>query len=478
MSPLFRVRFAASGELSYSPNGSNNEQPKVLDRPNQRRKSRFGCLECKTRHVKCDETFPVCLRCRQRGATCRSAVRSAQWQLETPGLTIHGNLSTIPANVNHRLLQYWVEKASQIMVLDPDINPFSFGVLKYLETSQSLVHSVQSLSVAHENFFSSTSLLSCLEERAQALSLVRKELQESTRPMPGSLLSILILGISSSMVFHQTGDDFGQAHFRGAKAVLEILLAEPDSEQDSLLRMAIASYLVWDQATAFLPQTQGESLDWSVDFHRCVEVMRNEYSPIIGYSIDIINLLGNLGRYCRAVLDGSPQDLDEEAGFEEQLLNGTHRGSDYNAYLVDECFRKHGLIMLYRTIELVTPKVSLEFFEDCSMTTTEECSPYHDLVRQNVEDILQNIAQLPDDCQYHRFVPQPLLAAGSELGPCDSAQRENVREHFRKIYSLTRMPAHLHAIEFLDEMWTMQDSGQKVFWMSYLSQRDRKFIVF
>ncbi|RHZ70911.1 hypothetical protein CDV55_107449 [Aspergillus turcosus] len=59
---LFRVpMYRSSGE-------SSTERVYHPRRPH--RKSRSGCLTCKRRRVKCDETQPHCLRCQKHGVTC------------------------------------------------------------------------------------------------------------------------------------------------------------------------------------------------------------------------------------------------------------------------------------------------------------------------------------------------------------------------------------------------------------------------
>jgi Fungal Zn(2)-Cys(6) binuclear cluster domain len=60
-------------------------QPKKLANPSRKRnfshKTRSGCDTCKTRHIKCDETRPVCIRCQKAGFTCNYNVPKA-WIFE------------------------------------------------------------------------------------------------------------------------------------------------------------------------------------------------------------------------------------------------------------------------------------------------------------------------------------------------------------------------------------------------------------
>ncbi|KAG5354538.1 Transcriptional regulatory protein [Yarrowia sp. B02] len=46
----------------------------------QPKKSRAGCITCKRRRSKCDETKPACLECQKRGLTCEGYATSFKWK--------------------------------------------------------------------------------------------------------------------------------------------------------------------------------------------------------------------------------------------------------------------------------------------------------------------------------------------------------------------------------------------------------------
>ncbi|KAB8227772.1 Zn(II)2Cys6 transcription factor domain-containing protein [Aspergillus alliaceus] len=62
---LFRVAL-------YQPSGAtgSEEARKAYHARRSHRKSRAGCVKCKQRRVKCDETKPHCLRCQKHGVDC------------------------------------------------------------------------------------------------------------------------------------------------------------------------------------------------------------------------------------------------------------------------------------------------------------------------------------------------------------------------------------------------------------------------
>ncbi|KAJ5724807.1 hypothetical protein N7493_006535 [Penicillium malachiteum] len=467
MGRTFNVRFVGGNYSTISAKETEWKKSRAMDHPNRRRKSRFACLNCKERHLKCDETFPVCLRCKQRGVNCRSTFRSSQWQIEIPGVTIGSELSNIPSPVKNHLLRYWLEKASQIMVIDPEVNPFSFEILKYLRTSQSLIYTIQSLSLAHQGFFSSASSEGVLQERAHALSLIQTELQQEA-PTYGSLLAVILLGLCSAWLDNQRDLEFGKEHLMGTRAIVDILLAKPGAEKDPFLQQTVAIYLGWEQAVAFFLNANDQIVPYSEGFSRCVQEMRSQYNATIGYSSDIMLLLGNVGRYCGAIMDGAPRDIVLEGFLEHSLLQLDSASSDTQSHLVNNSFRGHGLIMLYRSIQHCPSSILLELPTEYP----DEC-----VIKQYAKDILHDISSLPANSCYHSLLSLPLLTAGAELDLVSSCERQQVRERFQNLFSSTRLPANIRAITILEEIWEMHDNGNDVFWLSYLLTTSRVLIL-
>ncbi|GAW10912.1 hypothetical protein ANO14919_002490 [Xylariales sp. No.14919] len=87
-------------------------QPKPRRRGGPR--SRGGCENCKTRHIKCDETKPYCQRCAEKGRTCDgySAVVDANQQAASALITSPITAYAIPFRIpgsqqDRRLLHYF-----------------------------------------------------------------------------------------------------------------------------------------------------------------------------------------------------------------------------------------------------------------------------------------------------------------------------------------------------------------------------------
>lgn len=108
-------------------------------------RANWAVENARIKRVKCDEAYPTCKRCQRQGLVCSSAPRLTQWQVETPWLSLQPK-----THVKPRLLQYWLEKVSQVSVIDPENNPFSFPLLEHIAQSPALLHAIQSVSASHE----------------------------------------------------------------------------------------------------------------------------------------------------------------------------------------------------------------------------------------------------------------------------------------------------------------------------------------
>ncbi|KIW62782.1 hypothetical protein PV04_10914 [Phialophora macrospora] len=476
MGSRYRVRFATAQNAAMTKT-TTPCIPHQVDRPNQRRHSRSGCHECKRRRVKCDETLPVCLRCQRRRSVCRSVPRRAQWVIEVPWLNPGRCLSSLSSHVNLRSLQYWLERASQIMVIDPEINPLSFPILKYLDASPSLLHSLQSISVAHEGFFSTAALTSCLEERARALAFFREELLQNDGSAEASFLTMYILGMSAAWTDQENKIDIGQPHLHGARALIDMMVAEAGSIEDPFVQLALGCYIYWDQASAFFVTPQQQTPLNTPEIYHCISPMRRVFHPVAGYSTEIYYLLSTVGRYCRAILDHCPRDPALEETLEQELLDWESPEEDRNLYLVSNAFRKHGLVMLYRTTASAGPRPACPGDRDTPAESETERRWTEEVIRQCAREILDDIMEIPPGCSYHIVLALPLLTAGAELGEDEPELRDEVRKRFRALFSMNRIPANLWAIEMLEELWALHAAGSTCSWLSLALQKNWNLLL-
>ncbi|KAH6873409.1 fungal-specific transcription factor domain-containing protein [Thelonectria olida] len=428
----------------------------------RRTKSRSGCKECRTRRVKCDETYPVCLRCQRRGSICRSATRPVQWHTEMPWLSHSVVLDswTGHATPNKRLVQFWIEQTSHMMALDRNNNPLSLPLLQYLAACPSLLHAVQSVSAGHETFFSSESLRTCLEERGLALKLLREEVQDPGQMSISSMLTVFVLGVSSPWI-ELRPNAYGKEHLDGARALIKHMLSHKRMREDSLAKFLLGWYLYWDMSSSFLDTTEGASRSEADDI---VAVLHSDdcFHPMIGFSSELYALVATVGRHCRWVLENETTLPGLEQDLRDRLLAWQPGHHDKHLVNLSLAYRNHGILMLYRTCE--TPVAS------ACKTSSEETQPGDTAetecaVRSLVLESICMMLKTPLSEPCANFQSLPLLSAGAELMSTDEELRNNVKARFKGLYSSSRVMVNMWAIELLEELWDLHDCGVNVSWI-------------
>ncbi|KAI8685234.1 Zn(2)-C6 fungal-type domain-containing protein [Fusarium keratoplasticum] len=457
-SPSSSTRPSTAKTKTCAASQSDNQKPR-------RTKSKFSCMECRRRRVKCDETFPVCLRCQRRGSVCLASSRPVQWHTEMPWLSDTIVLDSWPndASLNKRLLQYWVEQTSQLLSLDRNNNPLALPLLQHLTASPSLLHAIQSVSAGHENFFSNASLDTCLEERGRALRLVRQELCDLASLSISSIFTVFLLGISSSWIESDDLDSWGKQHLDGARAIIKLILASKAMREDPLARFLLGWYLYWDMTCSFLDDPQEEPSISAQDVVGALQVDCNFFHPIIGFSSELYAHVAEVGRYCRRALEYDVKNHDFEELANQKLLSWSPSHHDKHLNDLSLAYRNHGLMMLYRAghgpMELTRRVVDEGDGTEETVVGTEA------VIRSYAIETIRTMMEIPMSELCANFQSLPLLGAAAELMAEDAVLRENVIAQFKALYSNSRVLVHLRSIELLQELWSLRDCGVGMSWM-------------
>ncbi|CAH0058623.1 unnamed protein product [Clonostachys solani] len=446
VSKQWRVRFALTPTPPVVPSAkcvSKTSNAKPLP-ARSRPKSKLACHECKSRRVKCDETYPVCGHCKRRGTLCIPVPRHSGWHLELPLLI---QQACNPGGTSPSLLlQYYFERVCHIMVLDPENNPLAFPLLTLMKESDALLHVVQSIAAAHKHGFADDATSECLFERKRALLSIQKELRHVRKQSVSTFLAIFLMGISSPWIEGTSGME----HLLGARALGDILLNDPNVDYSSAyMQMILGSYIWWEMAASFNLDHRLQRPLGTDAIYKAVMANRLEYHSLTGYSLELFYLIANLNHYCRRIVDGEPRDLAHEAAVEEQLLNWKPGGNDTLLVSLSGAYRKHGLIQLRRI---------------CGPNNGEPDLENERQIQTWAAEAMENLMEIPHTSPYLNFQPIPLLSAASEISSDNRKQQEEVKARFRALYSLTHLPVMLDAITLLEEIWELRPLGIKTSW--------------
>lgn len=446
-SSQYRVRFAPSTTLSVP---STDLRLTSTD-DHTRSRSRSACHGCRMRRIKCDEKFPVCTQCDAKGLVCMPKTRQSPWQLELPWLQSR-KLTNMPA-VNRRLLQFWLENVCQVMTLDPDNNPMSFPVVEQLADSKALVHALQSVSAGYELYYAPSSIAKSIEERGRALYTIRQEIRAPTAIRVQSFLAVWILGLSAQWIDYSV-NAFGEEHLMAARSILDSLLRQKSFPADHPFRpFIVGAFIWWDMACSFLVEPSKQKPLDTPELSTAVAHLRGKFCTLMSHATELFYHLCCLGRYCRALLDSGVRDLDFEDLIEQELLTWEHSSQEESLRTLNESFRLHGLIMLYR---LCKKDVGID---------------HEDYIRNLSQTILYNISQISTDSPLFKFFALPLLSAGAELSEQDQDQRTQVVKWFAVLYSHLRLPTLNWATALLYELWAKKDAGEQTTWLKLMVEK-------
>ncbi|KAM0543833.1 hypothetical protein ACHAPJ_012140 [Fusarium lateritium] len=420
-------------------------------------RSRTGCRQCKTRKVKCDEAFPICLRCRKGGLICDSAQLSSGWHLELPWVLARNLSDSVRHNADNSLMEWWFDKACDILVADNSANPLSYPLLEHISSSAALLHSLQCISSGHRQYFAQSCYTTCLQQRSMALRQVQIEMRdESTSPV-ASFLSILMLGISAPWI-DGTFQDTGVEHFLGARAVLDRIISKKSDRKDSIVRFIMGFYLFWDMAISLVADTEVlPSLD-TPDFDEIVKDM-DEYShPIGGFPVRIFYLLARVNRYYRGTTEGLPRDLLFEFEIEDQLSQWECQSENEHFELLAKSFKNQGLMILQRA-------------QSTSYIAGFDHDDLEARIVDNARETVDRLLQTPITQHCFNMQATPLVLAASELTAEYTKERAAAIDRLKAIYSISRVATILCAIDLLAELWLRRDSGEMT---TYFELMERK----
>jgi hypothetical protein len=363
-------------------------------------------------------------------------------------------------HVKKRQLQYWLEKACQILVIDTENNPWSYPILKYLNDSPALVHAIQSVSIGHETFFDGANQSEILQQRGMALISLQQELKHiGTGVHLPAFFTAYILMVSTGCLdidmFH-----YGQEHLAGARAVLYSILETPHVADIETLHLLLGYYIYSDMTTSFLSEPKEQVEINNELIYAAINRTRHLQHPLVGCSLEIMYLMGTLGRHCRRALDTGQRDALLEATIEEQMLDWECSLAVGELDSLSIAFRNTALMLLYR----ICGPLPRTFENEEEIHESGELA-LDAVIRKLALEVIHHLDTIPLSSCFVNIFPLPLLTAGSEFTAEDSDQRTHVIEQLRAVYSFNRIPANIAAIELLKEVWAQRDRGAKFSWI-------------
>lgn len=392
------------------------------------------------------------------------------WRPERPGLQEPSIPALAPAPppacsppVDATLLQWWLDSACKLLVLDPHSNPLSFPLVEHLAISPALCFAVESFSAGHKGNWGADARVAFFEKRSLALGLCRSELTSKTVPLETIFFTVLLIGLPTP--FMENIDDYGKEHLIGARAVLNLLLQQDKSAHIPNIEQLLAYYTWWDMACAFSVDSQElPPLSTSEILSTIARDAEPLASRFAGCMVEMYHVLGLLLRYCGQLLRGGVRDPEHEQTLERALTDWHPTQVREEDVLFAEAFQKHGLIIFYRV---------------CRMRPVDSDNGSNTVLKTRLHEYATTIVSMVLPHQigttFWNGLTLPLLTAGAELTRDDQVLRDTVREGFLSVCSQCRTNTLVRAKDLLEEIWILRDSGIEISYLELMVQKGWSF---
>ncbi|PUU72698.1 fungal-specific transcription factor domain-domain-containing protein [Tuber borchii] len=420
-------------------------------------RSKTGCITCRRRKKKCDETKPECNNCIKNAVVCEGYPEKTYWQSgrqraegecrstlqlwfsELPCL-----IDGIETRIDRVLLDHFVRNVSRILTLFNDnTNPFQEMLLPLALQNRGLMHSLLCLSGSHLSNTDPTYSMAQHHHFGMAMQFLRNDpVLTGQIAIAGdpTIATTLILCLNSIC----KGDTEGEyrPHLDAARHMLSSATSA-EGRSNTFSNFLYEFFMYHDVINSVT------TLD-----RRPILLMENYTLPAFIIQPEAGALLG--------VLDGLFGYLSKITLLRDQIrtrkANGEHPSVDYEVlsqavaidseirewvpaqvpeshrYIAAQLYRQSTWVYLYRTImpSTANPKIQLA-----------------------VEEGLQYLRHLPENSGTQSILLMPLFILG--CAAFDPSQRPEISRRFQGLHEYSRLGNIVTAHEVVKKIWELMD---------------------
>ncbi|KAL4810070.1 fungal-specific transcription factor domain-containing protein [Aspergillus unguis] len=430
-------------------------------------RSKTGCVTCRRRKKKCDETKPSCLNCQKNAVVCEGYPPKEIWKSGRQKLedarsqtVVHRSLPIlidgIETAMDRKLLDHFVYGFSRVLTLiNDDSNPFKEILLPMATQHRGLMHSLMCLSGSHlsgispepgvneRKFYHFHKAIRDLKANITARSAMTEQEPEllSEDPIIASTIALSLNTICEG----ETAGEY-RPHMDAARYLL--VTQKPRNEN---FRQFIVEFFQYHDVSNSIT-----SLDRR-PAHLDGELRLPDFVPH-AQAGSFLGVFDGLFRYISQVTslrDRTRQRFSEgyEPAVDYQILSDavmidssirtwetSHPPNTPNYYLA-QLYRQSTWVYLYRTIRPSRPS---------------------DKIAQVVDDGLEYMDLLPQDAGAFSIVLMPLFLLGcSAFLP---RQRERIQKGFETLKSYSNLRNIEPAFKVVQRVWEVMDTKTEDSW--------------
>ncbi|PGH18641.1 hypothetical protein AJ80_04388 [Polytolypa hystricis UAMH7299] len=447
-------------------------------------RSKTGCITCRRRKKKCDETKPTCLNCQKNAVVCegypmREIWKSGKQKLEEA--VRRTSLTTIPrglpilidgieTDIDRRFLDHFVYDFSRVLTLiNDDSNPFKEILLPMATQHTGLMHSLMCLSGSH---LSARDPDVRLKERKhyhfdRALSDLRSTIaarsadkDDPELPIEDPMIASTVALCLNTICEGETRGEY-RSHMDAARFLL--VTQRPRNEQ---FRQFIVEFFQYHDVSNSLTSLDRRPVCLTGDLRLPDFVPHAPAGALLGIFDGLFHYISEItvlrDKIRQRINQGIEPSVDYQTLSEAVAIDSAIRAwepiypRDNQNWHAAQLYRQSTWVYLYRTIRPSRPDAK---------------------IAQVVDDGLLFLDQLPANAGAYSIMLMPLFLLGCSA--FEAQQRERVKMGFESLQSYSSLRNIEPAFRVVEKVWEVMDTNteQSWDWEKIIKDMDMDFLI-
>ncbi|KAL1986611.1 hypothetical protein VTN96DRAFT_5989 [Rasamsonia emersonii] len=434
-------------------------------------RSKTGCITCRRRKKKCDETKPSCLNCQKNAVVCEGYPPKEIWKSgkqKMEDAARRNSLTALPrglpflidgieTDIDRRFLDHFVYDFSRVLTLiNDDSNPFKEILLPMATQHRGLMHSLMCLSGSH---LSARDPEPRLKERKhyhfdRAITDLRESINAASAKMESSEEQLLIDDpiIASTLALCLNticeGETSGEyrSHMDAARYLL--VTQRPRNEK---FRQFIIEFFQYHDVSNSITSLDRRPLDLTGDLRLPDFVPHAQAGALLGIFDGLFSYISGItklrDRIRQRYNEGYEPAVDYQTLSEAVAIDSALRAwkpsypPETPNWFAAQLYRQSTWVYLYRTIRPSRPS---------------------EKIAQVVDDALKYLDMLPLDAGAYSVMLMPLFLLGCSA--FELRQRERIRKGFDDLQAYSNLRNIEPALRVVERVWEVMDTKMEDSW--------------
>ncbi|EAW09536.1 Zn(II)2Cys6 transcription factor [Aspergillus clavatus NRRL 1] len=436
-------------------------------------RSKTGCITCRRRKKKCDETKPSCLNCQKNAVVCEGYPPKEIWKsgkqkmedarskaiLAAVPRSLPLLIDGVETEIDRRFLDHFVHGFSRVLTLiNDDTNPFKEILLPMAAQHRGLMHSLMCLSGSHlsaldpepklkeRKFYHFHHAIQDLKDNIMSSSIKSSgDTEESELLVEDPIIASTIALSLNTICEGETNGEY-RPHMDAARYLL--VTQQPRNEK---FRQFIVEFFQYHDVSNSITSLDRRPALGQGDLRLPDFVPHAQAGMFLGVFDGLFNYISDVTR----LRDRIRQRFNEgyEPAVDYQILSDavsidsairaweTSHAPDTPNWCLAQLYRQSTWVYLYRTIRPSKPS---------------------EKIAQVVDDGLAYLDQLPQDSGAFSIVLMPLFLLGCSAFL--TRQRERIQKGFEALKAYSNLRNIEPAFKVVQRVWEVMDTKTEESW--------------